>query len=344
MSTSNKELTRADIALQQLAANGGILSPEQSNQFIDYVVEQPTLLANVRVERMTAPEKKINRIGFGQRIMRAARQEGSANDDGSNDRYVRKADRSAPTTGQLTISTREVIAEVRIPYEVLEDNIEQAGLETHIIRLIAERAALDFEEKALWGDTALAVTDPYLGQQDGWMKLANANVLDWQNKGINPALFTQALLTIPQRYLRFMGQMRGIVSEAARLHYLSWMQTRGTALGDAAVTGNLPLNASGLLLLPSPGMALGPAGTQGKALITPLKNLIWGVKREITIETDRDIRSREHIIVVTARVGMQIDDKSAAVRADNVGNFADASLPVRVTNSSTSPVLTKETA
>lgn len=342
MSTSNKSLSRADIALQDLASNGGILSPEQANQFIDFVVEEPTILQQARLVRMRSPETKINRIGFGGRIMRAARQAGGENDDGSNDRYVRKADRASPTTTQITVRTSEVIAEVRIPYEVLEDNIEGQSLEAHIIRLIAQRCALDLEEYAVWGDTSLAATDPFLGLQDGWMKRANAHVLDWELAGISPDMFSQALLTLPQRYLRLVGQMKAFVSEADRIRYISFLTSRGTSLGDAAIQGTAPLMAAGLRMEGAASMALGPVGTEGHGLVTPPQNLIWGMQRDITIETDRDIRSREHVIVVTARVGTQIDDRDAAIRIDDIGGMGDNSLPIRVTNTSTNPVNTRE--
>ena len=39
---------------------------------------------------------------------------------------------------------------------------------------------------------------------------------------------------------------------------------------------------------------------------------------EITVETDKDIRSREYIIVLTARVGLQVDDTDATVRVDRI--------------------------
>lgn len=343
MSASNKSLTRADIALADLTANGGILSPEQQNQFIDFVVEVPTILQQARLVRMNAPETKINRLGFGERIMRAARQAGSANDDGSNDRYVRKADRAAPQTTQISVRTSEVIAEVRIPYEVLEDNIEGDNFEAHVIRQIAQRAALDLEEYAVWGDTALAATDPFLGLQDGWMKRANVNILDWEEMGISADMFAEALLTLPQRYLRMLGQMKAFVSEADRIRTMQYLSRRGTALGDAAIQGNQPVILSGLRVEGAPSMALGPVGTLGHGLVTPPQNLIWGVQRNISIETDKDIRSREHIIVVTARVGTQIDDRNAVVRIDDIGGMGDTAQPVRIVNTAGNPIPTRET-
>lgn len=344
MTTSAKALSRADLALADLTTNGGILSPEQANQFIDFVQEVPTVLQQARVIRMNSPETKINRMGFGGRIMRAARQSGSANDDGSNDRYVRKADRAAVTTTQITVRTNEVIAEVRLPYEVLEDNIEGQSLQTHIIRQIAQRSALDLEELALWGDTSLAATDAYLGLQDGWMKRADAHVLDWEGAGVSVDLFTNALLTFPQRYLRLLSQFKAFVSEADRIRYMQFLQSRGTALGDQAIQGNFPLIAAGLRVEGAASMALGPTGTTGHGLVTPPQNLIWGVQRDISIETDKDIRSREYIIVVTARVGTQIDDKDAVVRIDDIGDLGDIAQQVRVMNTTAAPVNTKEVA
>lgn len=340
MSTSSAALIRADLALSDLTTNGGILSPEQANQFIDFVVEEPTILQQVRQIRMNSPEVKINRLGFDSRIMRAARQAGSANDDGSNDRYVRKADRAAPRTSQISVTTKEVIAEIRIPYEVLEDNIEGQSLQTHIIRQIAQRAALDLEELGLWGDTTSA--DTYLALQDGWMKRANKHVLDWELAGIDPSLFATALLTLPQRYLRLVGQMKAFVSEADVIRYMQWLQARGTAMGDAAIQGNLPLVSSGLRIEGAGSLALGPTGTAGHGLITPPKNLIWGIQRDISIESDKDIRSREYIIVVTARVGTQIDDTDAVVRVDDIGEIGNTAHQVYATQAL--PVATKEVA
>ena len=51
------------------------------------------------------------------------------------------------------------------------------GLHQTIVDLIAERAALDLEELAIQGDTTNAA-DAYLALQDGYLKLATANVVN----------------------------------------------------------------------------------------------------------------------------------------------------------------------
>lgn len=315
MTTPNNQLIeRADLALSQLEANGGMLLPEQANQFIDYVMDAPTILPQVRVIRMGAPEVKINRMGFGSRILRAATQTGSAADDGSNSRYLAASLRSAPTTQQITLTSKEVIAEVRIPYEALEDNIEGRSMEEHIMRLIAERAALDLEEFGLWADSASG--DAYLALANGWVKRASSNVVDNASTGIDPDLFSDAMLAMPQQYLRTLPQLRAFVSMANTIRYRRVVSQRQTGYGDSALQNNIPLQAHGLQIEGAPMLASYASGSTG--LVTFPKNLIFGIRRDISVETDKDIRSREYIIVLTCRVGLQIDDPLATVKLLNI--------------------------
>jgi hypothetical protein len=315
MTTTTQQLIeRADLAIADLNANGGLLLPEQANRFIDFVLDEPTVLRQSRVERMNAPEKKINRMGFADRILRAARQSGGANDDGSNDRYLRKADRAKPATTQLTINTSEVMAEVRLPYEVLEDNIEGRSVEEHIMRQIAERVALDLEEYALWADTTSA--DEYLALQNGWMKRCNVNISDNASAGITPDVFSDGMLALPQKYLKYLPQLRAYVSMANTIRYRRVVSRRETGYGDSALQKNIPLEAHGLQIEGAPLLAAYRGGNDG--LITFPKNLIFGIRRDISIETDKDIRSREHIIVVTLRAGMQVDDPDASVKLKDI--------------------------
>jgi len=315
MPQSNQSLLqRADLAIADLNANGGLLDAEQSNQFIDMVLEQPTILRQSRVVRMSAPRRKINRIGFASRILRAARTSGSANDDGSNDRYVLKADRAAPTTSQIEMSTEEVIAEIRLPYEIFEDNIEGQSLESHIMRLIAERAAIDLEELALAADSASG--DAYLALHDGWLKRMTANVVNNASAGITPTLFKNGMLAMPQKYLRNLAQMRHVVSVANTIKYRDVVAQRATGYGDSMLTSQQPVNAYGVPVDAAPMLAAVGSGNQG--FFTFMQNLVFGIQRDIRVETDRDIRSREFIIVLTARVALQVEDPSAAVKYLNI--------------------------
>ena len=315
MTTPNQALiARADLALADLTANGGMLQPEQANTFIDLILEQPTILKQVRQIRMNAPERKINRIGFASRILRAAIQTGGANDTGDNDRYVRKADRAKPTTSQIQLNTKEVIAEVRIPYEALEDNIEGQSLEGHIMRLIAERAAVDLEELCLAGDTGSG--DAYLALQDGWLKRMTPHVVNNLSAGVSPDVFTNGLLAMPQKYIRNLAQLKHFVSVANTIKYRQKVSQRATGYGDSALTQNIPLFAGGVAVEAAPMLAAVGAGNSG--FTTFAQNLLFGIQRDISVETDKDIRSREYIIVLTARIAIQIDDVDCTVKYTNI--------------------------
>lgn len=314
MTTSTERLLRADIALAALASNGGLLLPEQANAFIDMVVEQPTILATVRQQRMNGPQMKINRLGFDSRIMHAASQVGTQEDDGSNARWLAKAKRSSPVTAQIELNTKETIAEVRIPYEVMEDNIEKGNFEEHVMRQIAARAALDFEEFALFGDTTSADAD--LALQDGFIKMSNLNVVDNLSAGAKDAMITAILLAFPQRYLRNLPAMRTYLSIANKIKFQADRINRIGTLGDASAVANVDLYSQGLQIVPVATMAADGVGS--KALTTYPQNLIWGIQRQITIETDKDIRSREYIVVLTARTAYQIDDRLGVVKTINV--------------------------
>ena len=314
MTTSNERLLRADMALADLTSNGGLLNPEQTQQFIDIVQEQPTILRDIRMVRMAAPRMKINKLGLAGRILRAASETGGQLDAGGNTRYLPAAQRTAPVTSQIQMDTHEVIAEVRIPYEVMEDNIEGDNFEEHVMRLIAERTALDMEEILLFGDTAS--TDSYLALMDGYFKRASLHIVDNANAGAKDSMITAALLAMPQKYLRNLPQMRGYMSIANKIKFQQTRQARFTTLGDASVQGNADLYSQGLKIEPVNTIAADGTGKLG--LVTFPQNLIVGMQRMITVETDKDIRSREYIIVVTARIASQIEDNDGVVKLINI--------------------------
>ncbi len=313
MPMSNQELARrADIAISDLATNGGILNPEQANQFIDTVVEQPTILRQARVVRMGAPTRKINRLGFGSRIMKAAPQGSSpfAADDGTNDRYLAAADRSSPTSAQITLTTKELMAEVHLPYELLEDNIEGMSFEDHVMRLIAERAAEDLEEWALQADDGSG--DTYLALNNGLLKTATSHVVNNASAGISPDVFEAGLLAMPQKYLRNLGSLKNMIPVAETIKYRANVAKRATGYGDSALSESGQLTAYGVPVEAAPLM---PAST---GLFTYPQNILFGIQRNIMVETDKDIRSRQIIIVLTIRCDCIWDDENAVVKFTNI--------------------------
>jgi hypothetical protein len=328
MTTSNSQLSkRAEILLGDLSGGtkGGLLNAEQANAFIDFVQDEPTLLKDVRVVRMSSPSRKIERMGFKGRILRSGefshtQQFGSRHLDNTANK-----EHAAVVTNMINLNTREVIAEVRLPYEVLEDNIERADFEAHVMREIARQVAQDLEELALNSDTGSG--DPFLALFDGYLKSMTSHTIANGNVGVSPALFEQGMLAMPQKYLRRLPELNHYVSTANHIKYRGIVAQRATGYGDSALTGNIPLFAGGVEIKATPMLAAATESVWGagdgaaveQGIFTFPKNLIMGIQRDISVEIDKDISSREIIIVVTARVDFKIDDEDACVKYTAIG-------------------------
>jgi len=304
---------KADLALADLTANGGLLTPDQNNTFIRKLLDAPTFLGAVRSVPMNGPEARINKIGFGTRILRVAPQGTApfAQDTGANNRILPAAQRAEPQTEQITLTTREIMAEVHLPYEVFEDNIEGPALQDTILAMIAERAALDLEELILLGDTASG--DAYLALMDGILKRSSLNVVNAANATVSPTIFNNMKKALPTKYRRNLNTMRYFVSMDRETDYRLALSARATGLGDGLLTGNAPLPVFGI---PMVGAALMP---NAQGLLMNPQNAIFGVQRSIRIEQDRNIRARQVIIVLTMRVGLQIEEREAVVKLTNLG-------------------------
>lgn len=297
---------KADIAVSNLVSDGGYLNVEQANRFILKIQKQPTMLNQVRRVTMSAPKRDVDKIGFASRILQPAPTSGQA---------LLASQRSAPTTSKITLETKEMIAEVNIPYDVLEDNIERGGLEGTIMGMIAERVALDLEELLITGDTTSS--DAFLAQLNGVVKQCSSHLVDAStltSSDMSKLLLKEAIKAMPVQYLRNRAAMRYFVSHANETDYRDTLADRETGLGDTLIEGIRPVSAYGVPVVPA---ALMP---ETYILLTHPLNLIWGIQRDIMMETDKDIRKRVVIIVVTLRCDFKFEEEDACVLVTNVGS------------------------
>jgi hypothetical protein len=327
----NKDLLKkADLALADLSG-GGLLNAEQSDTFIRKLIDQPTMLNQdfVRFVPMRSPQKKIEKIGLGKRILRAAAENTALATAAVDNTTFVAADeataRAKPQFSTVTLNVKEVIAELRIPYGVMEDNIERAeaatngapnsapgGIHQTLLELIGERAAIDLEELALTGDTAS--TDTYLGLVDGWLKnaAANANTVDVANATVSKAMFKAGLKAMPTKYRSRPSDLVNILHWNQELEYRDTLADRVGALGDGMTTGAMPATAYSV---PVKGNATMPLD---KGLLSNPKNFIFGIHRDVSLEYDKDITTREYIVVLTARVDFKIEETEAVVYYKNI--------------------------
>lgn len=312
-------IEKAAMTLADLAA-GGRLNVQQSNKFLRMVQDAPTIIKSSRFVPMESDSRKIERIGFGQRILRP----------GIERTEVAEADKAVPDTSTIQLNTKEVIAEVNITYDTLENNIEKGNLQNSIMQMIAERAALDLEELIVNGDTTSA--DPYLALIDGIRKQAVSHIVDASDVVANKygprQVFKRMYKAMPTKYLRNPAAYRMFTSYGLETEWKDAIGFRETSAGDSALEGGRLPNAYGV---PVKGIAMlqpysfDPDGAGAEvayqasdAVFTHPQNIVLGMNRNITVEVDKDIRKREFIIVLTAKVDCLFEWEDAVVKATGI--------------------------
>lgn len=310
-------------------SGGGLLSPEQSNRFIDYMFDETVLGGQVRTIRMNANEVEIDKMAIGQRLVRLATE---ATDDHVN---------AGVSFSKISMTTSKLRLDWELSSESLEDNLEGDALEDHIARLMAAQAANDIEDLAINGDTALT-GDPLLKSFDGWRKrlLAGANVVDAAGAGIDRGILNKALKAMPRQFMQVRRGLKFFVGSPLIQDWLFSVQLTSadfvndgvaatTALGNNVRSeGAAGFNAGSpfgvplqeVNLFPEYDVDSGTSGTQagGDIWLTDPKNLLWGVKREIKVY--REFQPKKDTIEYTmfTRVGTQVENPAAAVVVRNV--------------------------
>lgn len=336
MRSNRAIIEKADLSVADLTADGGLLNPEQANKFVRKLLKQPTIIRDARVVEMSAPTRNVNKIQFNKRIMRAATSatqlDTAALDSATAfDPVAEATARAKVLSEQITLTTSETIAEVHLSYDVIEDNVERGnvgqrtdvggtgaggGLIDTIMTLIAERAALDFEELGLLGDTTLNAADPYLDLQDGWLKRVEdgGNIVDVAGATITKDVFRDGKKTMPDQYLKNLAQMKHYISMDQETEYRDTVATRGTGLGDSTLQGDQALRAFGSPISACQQMP------ESKGLYSNPLNFLWGIQRQVLMEWEKDIRARVLVIVLTARIAVQLEEATAGVAYNNIGS------------------------
>ena len=318
------------------AAGGGLLGAEQANRFIDYMWDATVLGGQVRTIRMRGDEQEIERIGVGERLLRAATE---AVDDGMN---------VGVAFAKISLTTKKLRMDWELSTESLEDNIEGEALEDHIARLMSAQAGQDLEDVAINGDTRLT-RDPLLKVFNGWRRLARdgGHVRDAAGSGLTRDIFNTALKAMPRKYMQRRNGLKFFTGANLMQDYLYSLTTSQDVLtqgaatqivnqggavapGDAGWTINVasfgvPIQEVPLLSEQQRGdyaadadAGTDPDGDHGELWLTFPQNLLWGVKREIQVF--REFKPKKDAIEYTmyCRVGAEIENKDAFVVVKNV--------------------------
>jgi len=311
------------------AGNGGLLNPEQSARFLDYMFDATVIGKVARTVRMKSDTTEIDRMSVGEKLMKLASE---GEDTSAN---------SAVTFSKISLSTKKLRLDWELSTESLEDNIEGADLEDHIARLMATQAGNDIEDVILNGNTALT-SDNLYKSFDGAVKKAKTNgrVVDAAGAGISRAVFNSALKALPRKYkqrrtdLRFLSGSNLIqdylYSNSQNIQNVNPQDiASGIIRGDVPVVGGpagyvapyafgIPIVEVPLLKETQTGDYASPSGDHGDIHLTFPNNVVIGVKRDVTVY--RFFWPKKDSIEYTmfTRVGVQIEQADAWVVVKNV--------------------------
>lgn len=311
------------------AGNGGLLTPEQSNRFIDYMWDATVLAKQSRTIRMRSDTVDLDKVGVGTKLVRLATE---ATDDGVN---------ADATFTKVSLTTKKLRLDWELSSESLEDNLEGDALEDHIAQLMATQAGNDIEDLFINGDTTLT-GDPLYKAFDGFRKLslAGGRVVDGGGAEISKATFNAALKALPRKYKQRRNQLKFYTGSNLIQDYLYNLTAigsggapediaagilRGNVAGPDGSPGGVYPYAFGVPIVEVPlfkedlvGTYSGPSGEHGYVELTFPNNRIVGVKREIQVF--REFKPKKDTIEYTmyTRVGCQVENLDCYVVIKNV--------------------------
>jgi len=307
---------------------GGILAPEQARRFIDYVWDATVLAKDGRKVTMRANTMEIEKVNVGERVIRAAAQ-GSPN-------YTN----AGATFTKVELTTKKIRLDWEVSTESLEDNIEGAALEDHLVRLMTNAFANDIEDLAINGDGR---TGDFLSIMNGFVNQARNSavagdtaaheaVVTVSNDAWTPGVMQEIVLAMPRKYravknnLKFYAgtdAFQGIVQNNGTLadaiaeafspaiggtaqNRQSYLDGQGQTIGGARTTRVLGIDVMEVPYYPA-----------GYVDLTFPANRVWGFQRDITV--NREYKPKKDTIEYTVfvRFGIQWEELDALAYGDS---------------------------
>ena len=318
---ANYGVTTGPNAVNPTGVPGGMLNPEQARRFIDYVWDATVLAQDGRRVTMRANTIELEKVNVGERVIRAASQ------------ALGEYTNAGATFTKVELTTKKIRLDWEVSTEALEDNIEGAALEDHLVRLMTNAFGNDLEDLAINGNGGV---DPFLGIMNGFVNQvkttgdAHEAVVD-DSLGWTPQVMQEIVYALPRKYRAIKS---GLKFYAGTDVFASIVEKNGT-LADAiaeAFAGNpagTPANRQAYLN--GQGQTFGGARTTRVLGIdvqevpyypadfvdlTFPQNRVWGFQRDITV--NREYKPKKDTIEYTifVRFGITWEELDAVAFAD----------------------------
>ena len=284
-----------------LVSDGGILQPEQSRQFIEYIFEQQVLAQDGRRVTMRANTTELEKMNVGERVIRAAAQA---------DATYTNADVQFT---KVTLTTKKIRLDWEVSSEALEDNIEGAGLEDHLVRTMTRAFANDLEDLAINGTGA--GTNNFLNILEGFVSIeADGNSATY---GTTVESLQGLVLAMPRKYRGSRSNMKFYADTETVAAIVNGLGSSGNLnserIVERVIDGSAPQTlgspiAYRVLGLPLVEVPLMPAGYVS---LTFPENRIWGFQRDVTVHREFQPKKDTVEYTVFLRFGVAVEETDA---------------------------------
>jgi hypothetical protein len=310
-------------AVNPTGTPGGILAPEQARRFIDYVWDATVLAKDGRRVTMRANTMELEKVNVGERVIRAAAQAQPTFEN------------AGATFSKVELTTKKIRLDWEVSTEALEDNIEGAALEDHLVRLMTNAFANDIEDLAINGDGG---SDDFLGIMEGFVHKvtdgsdAHEAIVTVANNAWTPEVMQDIILAMPRKYRAIKSNLKFYAGTDA---FQGIVKNNGT-LADAvaeAFAGQMAgsTQANRQAYLDGGAQTFGGARTTrvlgvdvqevpyypaGYVDLTFPSNRVWGFQRDITVNRTYQPKKDTIEYTVFVRFGLQWEELDAVAYAD----------------------------
>jgi hypothetical protein len=274
---------------------------------------------------MRANTMELEKVNVGERVIRAASQ-------GIGD-YTN----AGATFSKVELTTRKIRLDWEVTAEALEDNVEGAALEDHLVRLMTNAFANDIEDLAINGDGA---TGNFLSIMEGFVNRETTNgdaheaVVTVADDNWTPEVMQDIILAMPRKYRALKNNLKFYAGTDAFQGIVKNNGTLSDAIAEAlgagqGSTGSTLANTQSYL--DGVGQTFGGARTtrvlgidvmevpyypEGFVDLTFPANRIWGFQRDITVNREYVAKKDTIEYTVFVRFGIQLEEEDAIAFAD----------------------------
>lgn len=290
-----------------LVSDGGILNPEQSRQFIEYIWEQQVLARDGRRVTMRANTAELEKMNVGERVIRAAAQADST---------FTNADVQFT---KVEITTKKIRLDWEVSTEALEDNIEGFGLEDRLVRTMTRAFANDLEDLAINGTGS--GTNTFLSIMEGFYakELTGNQATSVTSSGSTWSVqdLQDIILAMPRKYRGSRSAMKFYAGSATLSSLLNSLAQTGNfnseRIVERIVDGNVPQIVGAPLQYRVLGLPIleVPYLPDDYVSLTFPENRIWGFQRDVVVH--REFKPKKDTVEYTVfvRFGVQVEETDA---------------------------------